>query len=428
MTIMLWSSAVIPSSDRPIFVKEAEFDNLRKALEEQDCWPKVFRVLPNGEGPLPLIAFLIKMSSESPAWCLYDHERLIAQRRLTPRSDRLQALGPRVAHRDSLLALSLNEVRADYRALLRSGIDALLAVQSMDGHGLILASRALAAESRAQLRMSGSSVHPLTPLLADWLIELAEQVVLPISQGVTSEQSAPSPASRNWWASNSTLIARCQTLRANLQLVVAGFVAMPVITKLDSWLSELLSALQGLTVVTGAQKQEQAKVFFVASAWFFACALRSMETGFASRALLYLHRSAEWLLMGKAVELDLIAFDIHGGRYKNPTEYGVHDTEKPGFSIHMRILLQFTSLRFCELEGLLFELNDWRNLHPLAHHMSTATMPVAEKLFYKIVNHLPRFASAEAWTTSLSSFAVTPTLDLSDLLDPDGMLRGAVIS
>ncbi|WP_188252565.1 hypothetical protein [Stenotrophomonas maltophilia] len=130
--------------------------------------------------------------------------------------------------------------------------------------------------------------------------------------------------------------------------------------------------------------------------------------------------------MGKAVGLDLIAFDTHGGRYKNPAEYGEKD-DQPGFGLHMRILRQFSTMKFYELDGLLMTLNDWRNLHPLAHHMSTPAMSVAEKLFYDVVRHLPRFADQAVWTDSLAAFAVTPDLELADLLDPDGLLRGAVL-
>lgn len=424
---MLWSSAIAPRSERPIFVKQSDFAELEGVLAKGDYWPKVYRVLPNGEGPLPLIAFLLTISSESPSWCVVDHSLSIAQGRLTPRNDRLRELGARVANRDLLLSLSIGDVSVDYRALLRSGIDSVLAVQSLEGHGLLLAARSLSAESKALSQLLGVQIHPLTPSLADWLGELAEEVLLSISQGVIDEQAAPLPATKNWWRASAALASRCQELRKSLHLVAVGFPSMPFVKKFDDWLGKLIISLQRLTVPIGATIERHAEAFFVASAWFCGCALRAMETGLASRALIYLHRSAEWLLMGKAVSLDLIAFDVHGGRYKNPAEYGERD-DQPGFGLHMRILRQFSGLRFYELDSFLMTLNDWRNLHPLAHHMSTPAMPVAEKLFYDIVGHLPRFAAQDVWTDSLAAFAVTPDLELSDLLDPDGLLRGAVLS
>lgn len=423
---MLWSSAIVPGSERPIFVRQADFASLQGVLGKGMYWPRVYRVLPNGEASLPLIAFLLTMSSESPSWCVADHSLSIAQGRLKPRSDRLSKLGARVANRDLLLSLKIDDVSAEYRTLLRSAIDSALAIQSLDGHGLSLASRSLSAESRAPSWLQGGQVHPLTRSLADWLGELAEEVLLAMSQGVIDEQVTPLPATKNWWKGNAALANRCQALRQSLHLLAFGFPSMPVVRKFDDWLLALITALQHLTVPTGATRERHAEAFLVASAWFCACALRAMETGLASRALLYLHRSAEWLLMGKAVGLDLIAFDTHGGRYKNPAEYGEKD-DQPGFGLHMRILRQFSTMKFYELDGLLMTLNDWRNLHPLAHHMSTPAMSVAEKLFYDVVRHLPRFADQAVWTDSLAAFAVTPDLELADLLDPDGLLRGAVL-
>ena len=407
-------------------MRQVDWPALEEALQHQHCWPRVIQVLPNGEEPLPLIAFLLTLDDDPPLPVPHVCSHCEKVQLADARKNKLHKLGHRIAYRDRLQSLSVDSVGAEYRALLRAAIDLLLALQCMDATLLISASVALEAEALAQLNQRKGRVHAQTPALARWFAELGRQLVLPMSQGICLEQDRVNARSRNWWTDTSPLIQRSQSLRDALRRIDRTFVTLPVLERLDAWLGELSNQLSGLRYHVGADATQRAEVFLVASSWFAACGLRNMELGFWAKGLLMLHRCSEWLLMAKAVERGLITFDTVGGRYSNPQYYEL-ESEKLGFAAHLKVLKQTGDIKFHEAEGMLRDLNDWRNVHPLTHHMSAASSPTAVKLFYDLLHHLPRLADSAVWDNALAGFALTPPLSLGDLLDPTRALRGAVV-
>lgn len=431
---MLWTEGTEPSIQAPVYVRQADLPALEEALQEADCWPQVIQVLPNGEEPLPLIAFLLSLEASTPLlWaqapdraCQLCQMKPPATDRAPAHKDYMHQLGQRIAYRDKLLGTPINAVSAEYRGLLNTAVDVLLALQCMDAPALISASVTLEKEAQAQLDQRKSRAHPQTPALARWFARLGEQLVLPMSQGIISEQGEVTRSCRNWWNTASPLIDRCQRLRTALRQVDPTLQTLPVLRVLDRWLDGLAKQLGHLKLQVGAELNQRAEALLTASAWFTACALRNMELGLSAKGLLMLHRASEWLLMAKVVERGLIAFDTTGGRYLNPQHYGLKN-DQPGFANHLTVLIQLNEIVFHQSEKLLRDLNEWRNVHPLTHHMGAPTMPAAETVFYGLLKHLPRLADAALWDQSLAAFALTPELALADLLDPDGLLRGSVM-
>lgn len=413
----LWTLGAAVSERNPVFVRAEDKSELLLHLSQGagPC-PSVVEVKPNGEACLPLLEFLHGEAELATSWQLSGVATTATPSAYGQSAAYSLAVSSRDRKFDRLRGTRLGQVDRDFRPLLRSARDVIIAINFCSAAAATQAAELLELTALEQQAISIENCHPQTAAIANLLKNLANELLLPMEQGVLFSDATNDLINRSWWTKRSNLIAVCSALRTELHSI-----GLPAQCRIATNLGEWLDAIRIHISQMNAHVVSPV-VFEKVSAWFMGASLRHIECAHAGWAILFLHRSVEWLLVAKATSLGLIDFARKPGGVYRPWACTTSD-DKLGFGNHMDILS--SRIQFHNLRDLFNELNGWRNVLPYTHHMSVALDEKARKLIFDIVAGLPKFAASTTWLRAAEAFARPPPIEVEDLIDPDNLLRSA---
>lgn len=394
--------------NRPVYVRVVDRPKLIELIKTQATYyPRVIEVQPNGEGALPLLQFLHDFGEELVPLMWVKQPRQLQQTARPTVLDRLRGYRWESTH-------------PEYRHLLCATRDVLINLRTYNAGALEHAAESLESAALIHQAQSSDRCYPRTAAIAAFLRSLATNLILPLEQGQVHTHDSPNLQNKAWWGTLSPLFNICTEMMHELDKISKPAPGPVCLAELRTWIFKLRTQIELMHMSVG---RKHAEVFVQASAWFTSCSIRQMEQAHTSLGLLFLHRAVDCLLMAKATDQGLLDFSRPGGVYK--LQYQSQVSNKPP-SLALNLDLLGGKINFHQLESAFRELNEWRNLLPYTHHMSTPRDQAASNLCHRIHMKLTQFAGSTAWSTAVDTYCSEPPLTVGGLLDPDGVLQSCM--
>jgi hypothetical protein len=282
-------------------------------------------------------------------------------------------------------------------------------VQGWQGEAASSALDEVVAARRQVLLSQPECVTTQTVEVMTFMSDVIEHVISPLEHIAVYPRSQFSHSDKSWWATFPPLRTEVRVLRESLSMRFGKPIPSGLLC-LVTWLVTLEDRL-GRMCSAGTSEEVAMRE---ASALCAAVSTRLHLRGERTMSMLYLHRSAEWLLNAKCSAAGYVNFATHGGVYfSNGNALTFRDT--------LATLKAVVPLGGIESE--LEELNQWRNQAVLTHHLTTMASSVADRLYSTIMPRLSKLANRE-WERAYDFYTAVIPLSARTVLDPAGRLMG----
>ncbi len=272
----------------------------------------------------------------------------------------------------------------------------------------------ITAAHHLQAIVAAKAVTPVmkasTSKLLNWIVELADLGIRPMSWPSIFEHNTPDPANKKWWKWPHTL-SPALTRLSNRLSATFGTTPPTNVIKVKSWVDGLASAFDELTLDVARPESD---CFRAASAFFAAAVDRLLRNGHPILALIAIHRAWEWFMCSRCADQNLLDFSWKKLRIR-------HDGKDCGFD-SLRTESRRMGHTFAGVHTDLDTLNEWRNMLAYTHGLSAPPEMEVARLAATLVPAI-RNSSNNYWRRLYSTFSANCPITTSALLDPDDMFH-----
>lgn len=250
----------------------------------------------------------------------------------------------------------------------------------------------------------------------NYVADLACSCLRSLEYGSPFQHSSYIATHKGWWNGSAVLSNQYKTMRLSITKKFGLSNTPNGLLNIENWLSKIEGRFSQLVK---SSKSTEENAIFEASAYCSAMAERHLLRGNCSLAILFLHRSADLLMMKVCCSCIDFTKNKGGGAYS--TSYASPNNTEIRLLNSVRVADSHLLVQRADRNDAFNLLNNWRNLLIQTHYMSDITDSTAIDIFRKVRSYLEDIGGP-SWKSARDVYLEAIPIRLKDLLDVDGSL------